>query len=99
MAHDESWQRTLQFMAILISAIVLVFVLKTLKNIFVPMVLAVFISASMFTSGVLAQCPECHKMLSLHKTGETRGERIREVEYQCGVCGNSVWKKRLPFLN
>jgi len=43
MAEEESWQKIVQFMAILIIVIALVFILKTLKNIFIPMVLAIFI--------------------------------------------------------
>jgi predicted PurR-regulated permease PerM len=44
MSTEESWQKILQFMAILISVIALVFILRTLKDIFIPIVLAVFLS-------------------------------------------------------
>ena len=44
MPQEETWQKILQFMAILVIAVILVFVLKTLKNIFIPIVLAVFLS-------------------------------------------------------
>jgi predicted PurR-regulated permease PerM len=44
MAEEESWQKILQFMAILIITIALVFILRTLQNIFIPIVLAVFLS-------------------------------------------------------
>ena len=44
MAEEESWQRILQIMAIIVIAIAIAFILKTLKNIFVPIMLAIFIS-------------------------------------------------------
>ena len=44
MAEEESWQRILQIMAIVVIAIAIAFILKTLKNIFVPIMLAIFIS-------------------------------------------------------
>lgn len=44
MSQEEPWQKIVQFMAILIIAIAMVFVLKTLKDIFIPIILAVFIS-------------------------------------------------------
>jgi predicted PurR-regulated permease PerM len=44
MAEEESWQKILQIMAIIVIAIAIAFVLKTLKNIFIPIVLAIFIS-------------------------------------------------------
>ena len=44
MAEEESWQKILQIMAIIVIAIAIAFILKTLKNIFVPIMLAIFIS-------------------------------------------------------
>jgi predicted PurR-regulated permease PerM len=44
MAQEQTWQKIVQFMAILIVAVIIVFVLKTLKDIFIPIVLAVFLS-------------------------------------------------------
>ena len=42
MSEKESWVKVVQFTAYLISAIALVFILKTLKNIFIPLVLSIF---------------------------------------------------------
>ena len=44
MAQEETWQKIVQLMAILIIAVILIFVLKTLKDIFIPIVFAVFLS-------------------------------------------------------
>ena len=44
MAREETGQKIVQFMAILIVAVILVFVLKTLKDIFIPIIIAVFLS-------------------------------------------------------
>ena len=44
MHEEETWQTALKFMAILVTAIALVFILKTLKGIFIPLVLAVFLT-------------------------------------------------------
>ncbi len=42
MSEKESWVKTVQFTAYLISAIAIVFILKTLQGIFIPLVLAFF---------------------------------------------------------
>jgi len=42
MSDKESWVKVIQFTAYLISAIALVFILKTLKGIFIPLVLSIF---------------------------------------------------------
>ena len=42
MTDKENWVKVVQFTAYLISAIALVFILKTLKSIFIPLVLSIF---------------------------------------------------------
>jgi predicted PurR-regulated permease PerM len=43
MAEEDTSRKILEFMAILVITIAIVFILRTLKNIFIPIVLAVFI--------------------------------------------------------
>lgn len=42
MKHEDSWHKLLTFTAIVISLIAVVFILRTLSNIFVPLILAIF---------------------------------------------------------
>lgn len=44
MANEEHWQKIVRFTALIISLIAIVFILKTLKGIFLPLVLAIFLS-------------------------------------------------------
>jgi AI-2 transport protein TqsA len=45
MAHEEEpWQKVLKFMAIIVTIIAVVIILRTLKGIFVPIILAIFLS-------------------------------------------------------
>lgn len=44
MNNEESWQNILKFAALIISIIAVVFVLKTLSGIFIPLVLAIFLA-------------------------------------------------------
>jgi len=44
MHEEESWQKVLKFTAILFSVIAGIFVLKTLRGIFIPLIIAIFLS-------------------------------------------------------
>ena len=44
MANEEQWQKIVRFTALIISLIAIVFILKTLKGIFIPLVVAIFLS-------------------------------------------------------
>jgi len=44
MHEEEPWQKVVKFTALLISVIAVVFILRTLQGIFIPLVLAIFLS-------------------------------------------------------